>query len=182
MTNSRATRTPNALRVCCAFGLLVVALSAVCWCVGIRLNLTSSMPVGFYRILGTSTERNVLVLLCLPKPVAEFAHERGYVPNGFCESGVAPLGKRIVAIPGDTVIMTPAGVVVNGVLIPNSRPLPRDGRNHALPAMTMRLSVVPSHEIWVLSQYSSRSFDSRYFGPIPDSSVRATIRPLLTQQ
>lgn len=126
-------------------------------------------------------ERNVLVLLCLPKPVAEFAHERGYVPNGFCESGVAPLGKRIVAIPGDTVVMTPAGVRVNGVLIPNSRPLPRDGRNRRLPALTVRLSVVPPHQIWVLSQYSSRSFDSRYFGPIPDSSVQATIRPFLTR-
>ena len=139
------------------------------------------MPVGFYRILGTSTERNVLVLLCLPKPVAEFAHERGYAPNGFCESGVAPLGKRIVAIPGDTVVVTAAGVMVNGVLIPNSRPLVRDGRNRGLPALTVRLSVVRPHQIWVLSPYSNRSFDSRYFGPIPDSSVRATIRPLLTQ-
>ena len=181
MTNSRATRTPNALRVCCAFGLLLLALSALCWRLGIRLNLTSSMPVGLYRILGTSTERNVLVLLCLPKPVAEFAHERGYVPNGFCESGVAPLGKRIVAISGDTVVMTPAGVMVNGVLIPNSRPLLRDARNRGLPALTVRLSVVRPHQIWVLSQYSSRSFDSRYFGPIPDSCVRAAIRPLLTQ-
>ena len=158
-----------------------MVLSAVCRCLGIRLNLTSSMPVGFYRILGTSTERNVLVLLCLPKPLAEFAHERGYVPHGFCESGVAPLGKRIVAIPGDTVVMTPAGIMVNGVLIPNSRPLLRDGRNRRLPELSARRSVVPPHQLWVLSQYSNRSFDSRYFGPIPDTSVRATMRPLLTR-
>jgi conjugative transfer signal peptidase TraF len=181
MPKSRATRKPNAVRASCSLGLFVAAFSSACWWLGIRLNLTASMPVGLYRIVQTRTQRNVLVLICLPESIAEFAHERGYVPNGYCHSGVAPLGKSIVAVPGDTVAMTPAGLQVNGSLIPNSRPLPRDGRNRGLPELTTQLSVVPPHQFWVLSQYSNRSFDSRYFGPIPDTSVRATIRPLLTQ-
>ena len=176
MTNSRATRTPDALRVCCAFGLLVVALSAVCWCVGIRLNLTSSMPVGFYRILGTSTERNVLVLLCLPKPVAEFAHERGYVPNGNCPSGVAPVGKPVLAVAGDTVVLTAEGVQISGRLLPNSKPLPRDSEGRPLPMLALGRYVLRPGEMWLLSTYSERSFDSRYFGPVRTTGVVAVIK------
>lgn len=162
-------------------GLLAAALSSACWWLGVRLNLTASMPVGFYRVVRGATERNVIVLICLPESIAEFAHERGYLPNGSCRGGVAPIGKRIVAVPGDTVAMTQAGLQVNGVLIPNSKSLPRDGRHRQLPELTKQLSIVAPHQLWVLSWYSSRSFDSRYFGPIPDSAVQATIRPLLTQ-
>ena len=37
-------------------------------------------------------------------------------------------------------------------------------------------------QIWVVSSYSSKSFDSRYFGPVPLQTVREWVRPLITEQ
>lgn len=162
------------------FAALVAATPLLAWWLGIRLNLTASMPVGLYRAVSTPIQRNTLVLFCLPESIATYAHTRGYAPNGYCHGGVSPLGKRIVAIGGDTVVMTSAGLEVNGVLIANSKALVRDGRNRMLPVLSVRSSVVPPRYIWVISQYSERSFDSRYFGAIPDSCVRSGLRPLFT--
>ena len=35
-------------------------------------------------------------------------------------------------------------------------------------------------ELWVIATDSRRSFDSRYFGPLPEQNVLAVVRPLLT--
>jgi type IV secretory pathway protease TraF len=39
--------------------------------------------------------------------------------------------------------------------------------------------IVGSGEIWLVSSYSPRSFDSRYFGPVKVGRVVATVRPVL---
>jgi type IV secretory pathway protease TraF len=33
----------------------------------------------------------------------------------------------------------------------------------------------------VISSFNARSFDSRYFGPVPIASIRCHLRPLLTE-
>jgi type IV secretory pathway protease TraF len=35
--------------------------------------------------------------------------------------------------------------------------------------------------VWVISSFNSRSFDSRYFGPIPASSIRSRLQALITE-
>jgi len=42
--------------------------------------------------------------------------------------------------------------------------------------------VVEPGSLWLLSGYSVSSFDSRYFGPVPVSHVRAKAVPLLTSR
>jgi type IV secretory pathway protease TraF len=37
---------------------------------------------------------------------------------------------------------------------------------------------VGSGDIWVLSGHDPRSFDSRYFGPVPVANVQGEARPL----
>src|SRR6266487_7002691 len=106
-------------------------------------DLTSSLPVGLYVISPSLPVRGALVLVCLPAKVGAFAHARGYVPRGEeCPNGVAPIGKPVAAIAGDTVAVTPAGLVVNGVAVPNSQPLATDRKGRPLSRMRVARWVV----------------------------------------
>lgn len=42
-------------------------------------------------------------------------------------------------------------------------------------------SVVRDGGVWVLGVQRERSWDSRYFGPIPASSIVSVARPLITR-
>ena len=138
------------------------------------------MPVGVYRAVQRATlQRGLVVLACLPRTTAEFARKRRYVPNGSCDSGTAPLGKEIVAVAGDTVTVVPEGLIVRGVLIRNSKALRRDSRGRSMPRIAASKYPVPNGEFWAVSTYSERSFDSRYFGPLPTSSIVAIVRPVV---
>ena len=171
-----------------AGGLSVIAwfaspmlLLVMGWLAGLRLNLTGSLPVGLYVTSPSLPVRGALVLACLPAKVAAFAHARGYVPRGEeCPNGVAPIGKPVAAIAGDTVAVTPAGLFVNGVAVPNSRALATDRKGRPLFRVRVARWVVESGTIWIVSSYSRFSFDSRYFGPIEVRQVRATLQPLWT--
>ena len=149
------------------------------WLAGLRVNLTGSMPVGIYTTARGTPTRGSIVLACLPSDVAVFAKMRGYVPHGgSCPSGVLPVGKPILALPGDTVVVTTTGLLVNGVLVPNSEPLSRDTKGRPLPRPQPGHYVVDADELWLVSAYSRFSFDSRYFGPVNADQVRAHVRVL----
>lgn len=158
-----------------------LALVAAGWLAGLRLNLTGSLPVGLYLASRATPVRGAIVLTCLPPDVAAFAKERGYVPGGGgCPGGVVPVGKPILAIRGDTVTVTLSGLLVNGVPVPNSQPLEVDRKGRPLPRVAVGTYVVARGELWVLSRYSRFSFDSRYFGAVQASQVRASLRSLWT--
>ncbi len=148
---------------------------------GLRLNLTGSLPVGLYVASRGAPVRGALVLACLPTAIVAFAEERGYVPRGDeCPGGMVPIGKPVLAVGGDTVTVTPSGLLVNGALVPNSRPLAADRKGRPLPRLVVGRYVVGPGELWVLSSYSRLSFDSRYFGAIHVSQVHARLRRLWT--
>jgi len=158
-----------------------LALLAAGWFVGLRLNLTGSLPVGLYLESRATPVRGAIVLACLPPEVAAFARERGYVPRGgTCPGGVLPVGKPILAIAGDTVSVTPTGLLLNGVPVPNSQALEVDRKGRPLPRLAVGRYVVGPGELWVLSPYSRLSFDSRYFGAVQAGQVRAGLRRLWT--
>jgi len=141
-----------------------VALLAAGWLAGLRLNLTGSLPVGLYVASGGRPARGALVLACLPPRVAEFARARGYVPRGgACPGGVVPVGKSILAVPGDTVTVTLM-----------------DRKGRPLPGLAISRYVVGPGELWLLSSYSPWSFDSRYFGAVKVGQVRAKLWRLWT--
>ncbi len=153
-----------------------VVLLATAWLVGLRLNLTSSLPIGVYLASGSAPVRGTLVLACLPPRVAAFARARGYVPRGGeCPGGTVPVGKPVAAVKGDTVTVTPSGLFVNSVTVPNSEPLRSDRKGRPLPRLAAGRYVVGPGEFWVLSSYSRLSFDSRYFGAVSVGQVRARL-------
>jgi type IV secretory pathway protease TraF len=78
--------------------------------------------------------------------------------------------KLIAGMPGDWITTTPSGTYINGKLIPNSAPL----LSPHYPFGTFELG--PS-SLWLVGK-DPRSWDSRYFGPIPETLINATAEPI----
>jgi conjugative transfer signal peptidase TraF len=92
----------------------------------------------------------------------------------------APPLKQIAAIPGDIVTLTDDQVWINeasllgsGTLANDSAGLPRV----PFPRGTHR--VLPG-EYWLFATNLPQSFDSRYFGPVSESSILTSLVPVVT--
>jgi conjugative transfer signal peptidase TraF len=153
---------------------------ATCGIVGLRINASPSLPIGLY--ITSSESLGDLIAFCPTEPFASFALSRGYRDAGACGDGGAPLLKPVVARTGDLVEVSVVGIAVNDHLLPNTAPLRVDTKGRPLTAWPRGRYVVEPDSVWVASSYSPRSFDSRYFGPIPISSIRDHVKPLLTLQ
>lgn len=140
--------------------------------------VSGSMPAGFYLRM-PSQLHPPLALLCLPENLARLGRARGYLGLGVCPGHVAAALKPVVAAAGDEVSLDHDGVRVNGRLLPNSAPRRQDhlGRPLRSPAPT-RFQLLPG-SILAISSYTPRSWDGRYWGPLPTSAVRAWATPLL---
>jgi conjugative transfer signal peptidase TraF len=145
---------------------------------GIRINTSPSLPIGLYQV--ASGPDATLVEFCPPEPFGSMANARGYRRAGTCPDGGSPLMKPIVARAGDSLRLSERGMAVNGRALPNSAPLLKDTANRPLSPWPYGTYAVQPGTVWVVSGYHPRSFDSRYFGPIPEALVRNCVRPLLT--
>ena len=164
-----------ALLLCAPFFVLYTTFRIF----GIRINLTSSLERGFYVVSQTPSAN--LVEFCPEGNAAIISLQRGYrTPGGTCPDGGSPLMKPIAAVPGDYVEVTTNGVRVNGKLIPNSAAHFKDHRGRNLDPWPNGKYIVPTGSLWVISDFNSWSFDSRYFGPIPSCIVQHRLRPLWT--
>ena len=139
---------------------------------GYRVSFTPSMPVGIWRVVPTADyPRGATVSVCLP---VDFP----FLPRGSCPLGMQPLLKQLVALPGDVVTVTPAGVSLNdGPLLPHSAPLSQDSDGKPLPS---RLGTWRLTGYWLYGTDSPRSFDSRYFGEVAAADLRGIVRPVLS--
>ena len=166
---------------------------------GLYFNTSDSLPYGLYRAYYRSDvqvgffaleqngavqplflERGSLVLVCLPQSVAQLARTRNYVNAGKCPGNTAPVGKHVVALVGDRVLVNASGVKVNGTLLPHSAPVVRDATGAQMPGAGLTSPyVLRPGEYLVLNALDS-SFDSRYFGVIHDTDMVATLKPVFT--
>lgn len=178
----RTSLLDRAGRVLLTAGISVVAFWVLAYAFGVRYNRTPSLPRGFYsseKVETADVAPGQIVLVCPPEETALFALERGYIRRGPCASGVSPLGKVVVAMGGDTVVVGQWAVTVNGYEVPFSQPLFEDSIGRPIRPI-MGTTVVPEGHVYVLSNYHGRSFDSRYIGPLRASDVTRTLKPLLT--
>jgi type IV secretory pathway protease TraF len=76
------------------------------------------------------------------------------------------------------VIVSRAGVTVNGRPVLDTAPLDKDSAGRPLVPFAPGTYRVKWREVWLLAAYDPRSFDSRYFGPVPEASVLALARPV----
>ena len=128
---------------------------------------TSAAPIGFYWRTAPRPGRGKLIEFCLPEDVAIFAEARGYIGHGSCPGNTESLGKIVMGMPGDVVTVDPAEA------------LKRDSAGRPMEHFPFGQHRVPAGEVWVHGA-ARNSFDSRYFGPVPVSNIRASLQPLFT--
>lgn len=162
-----------------AFGAAV--LIAVGKASGIRISTTdSAAPAGVYRIAGHEVRRGELVAACLPLRAVKLGLARGYLRAGDCPGHTEPVDKVIGALPGDLVDIEPGWVSVNGVRFPDSATASRDSAGRPLAHVAWGERHVAPGEVWLFGFNDPRSWDSRYFGPVPLANLRGELRPVVT--
>jgi conjugative transfer signal peptidase TraF len=155
----------------------VLGAGYVCLEAKIRYNHSPSMPKGIW--LERSTEGHIfaagdIVAVCPPLT----AWQRIYLESGPCQTGLEPILKPIVAVAGDTVIVSTAGVSINGTPAPDSTPLTHDRWGHALAAWPAGTYTVAPGQAWLLAPMPD-SLDSRYLGPVEIGYVQALATPMV---
>ena len=140
-------------------------------------NDTPSLPRGFYHAEKTDTLAVGDVLrVCVPESWSAIARRRGYLDRGNCPGNTSPMGKMVVALPGDMVDVRPDGVRVDGRLLSGSTPRLKDSQGRDLDPFFGWLVLGPGECFAVNTSYSL-SFDSRYFGPVRCVAPFTTLVP-----
>jgi conjugative transfer signal peptidase TraF len=142
-------------------------------------NTDSAAPAGIYRVVSGKFQRGDLVAACLPIAIARQGLARGYLRTGACAGNAEPVGKIVGALPGDIVEIEPTWIGINGVRLKHSAVSGRDSVGRALPHVAWGSYRVQAGEVWLFGFNDRRSWDSRYFGPIPLANIRGQIKPVL---
>ncbi len=104
---------------------------------------------------------------------------RGYIGAGFCPGGYGYVIKKIVGLPDDRVSIARQGVSVNGKAVPNSAPSQADTEGKPLHFCETAYTLGAA-QVLLMSDYSPKSFDERYFGPVEQTGIKGVLRPVFT--
>ena len=147
---------------------------------GLRVNRTHSFPPGVYWAVPKAPALGDLVMFRPPEEaVFDEALARGYIGRGGFTHYEQML-KRLVAVGGDVVSITAAGVTVNGRLLANSKPQAVDLAARPLPVWRLENYRLSVGEVLLMSDYTPNSFDGRYFGPLSRTQILSVVRPVWT--
>jgi conjugative transfer signal peptidase TraF len=157
-------------------GITLIALYGSYFC-GFRFNISSSMPIGIYKIQPSSDfKKGDLVAVCLPKNLAKYGFDRGYISKGSCSSGYAPLIKEVIATPNDYVVMNQAGITVNKVFY-DFKQQQFDSQNRSLTPQNIDQKIAG---FLLIGNNSKNSWDSRYFGVIDSSNINGRMQKIIS--
>ena len=133
-------------------------------------NASTSVPVGLYAIHPIDViHSGELVLVLPPDAVARYLDQRGYLPRG------VPILKHVLALPGQSVCRIERTITVDGVAVGDA--LDRDRQGRGLPAW-QGCRTIAHDEVFLMNSRSAFSLDSRYFGPLPASTIIGRAAPL----
>ena len=79
---------------------------------------------------------------------------------------VTKVFKRVIGLPGETISSSGSSILVNGV--PLSEPYLAAAQESGPPVASQ---VIPANEYFVLGDNRTNSLDSRFFGPVPSTSI-----------
>src|SRR5262245_55526892 len=102
------------------------SLWAVLQVLGLTINLSGSMPIGFYRRTQEPIAIGTIVAACLPVDIAQLGLTRGYLHTGSCPGRTQAVLKRVAAMAGDVVAVQPEGLTINGRPVVQSAVLAQD--------------------------------------------------------
>lgn len=135
-------------------------------------NTSASVPVGLYRIVpGNHVGVTDLAVVMPPAELAAFLDARRYLPRGL------PLIKRVLALGGTTVCRYSSAIIAyDGIY---GQALARDRRGRPLPEW-QGCRTLHDGEAFFMNWESPDSFDSRYFGPLPITTIIGRAIPVWT--
>ncbi len=134
-------------------------------------NPSPSMPIGYYLRAAAPPAKGRIIAFRVPGPGRAYATAHiPYVVRG-------AIIKPVIAAAGDQVC-TGDQLKINGRVVAPIATADRQGR--ALPQWR-DCRVLRRDEYFVFSNRIPNSFDSRYYGPVAQSEVIGTFRPLWTR-
>jgi conjugative transfer signal peptidase TraF len=136
-------------------------------------NASPSVPIGLYALSKIDTLKPGDLVAAKPPPaLSRFMAERFYLPEGL------PLIKHVGAVPGDTVCRQGQVIFIDGDPVATAEF--RDHLGRTLPAW-QGCHRLAAKDVFLLNSEVPDSFDGRYFGVLPLSSVLGRTVPLFTR-
>lgn len=133
-------------------------------------NSSASVPIGLYRVLAPRPLHvGDFAVVMPPDPLAAALAARGSLPSG------VPLIKPIAAVGGQTICRQDLRITIDGAFVGTA--LAHDHRGGPLLVWAGCLTLGLS-EVFLMNPAEPDSFDGRYFGPLPVSSVIGRAAPL----
>jgi conjugative transfer signal peptidase TraF len=166
------------MNTCTTLALTAAAAALVAATVGEKpvprfvWNASESVPIGLYRV--QPADRLIvtdLVVAYPPEDLATRLAEGGYLPRG------VPLIKRVLALPGQIVCREKLAITVDGIEM--GAAFGRDRRGRALPSW-QGCRVLAKGEVFLMNWDEPASLDSRYFGPLPLTTIVGRAAPFWT--
>jgi conjugative transfer signal peptidase TraF len=135
-------------------------------------NASASVPVGLYRMRSVAAPKvGDLVAVLPPEQLAGLLAERHYLPRG------VPMLKHVAATSGQRVCRIGTRITVDGKHLGDA--LERDHLGRALP-LWKGCRALARGDIFLMNPDVPDSFDGRYFGPLPVSTITGRLTPLWT--
>jgi len=128
-----------------------------------------SLPEGKYLLIESSQlEAGIPTLLCIEGSYGDLAIRREYAPRPPLPSACrgAQMAKIIAGLPGDTIRVIQDSVRVNQRAWLHAPMYQRDSKERRMPVKRGTF-ILSDSECYALSLWYAKSYDSRYFGPIP---------------
>lgn len=160
--------------------VFAVAISSFFIVSDFKINTSESFPVGIYKVTPTKTVNiGDLIVICPSNTVGWKATYKDYLPQSLeCkETHTVSLLKRVVALKGDVVEVLNQ-VSVNGKVLKNSDVLKLDGKNRPVKSCEGKY-LMGERDVWVMSDYNRKSYDSRYFCALSIQNIIGVAKPLI---
>lgn len=175
--------TKTVLIFCLAMILLIAIVdlfSVVALSAGYYMNWTASMPIGLYKVNAPNQlQRGDDVMACLPPAIGKVGLHQEYLMPGKCPGGFDPIIKELIALSGDSVVLSSEAITVNGKIYP-AHTRDKDHLGRVLAAIP-RGNYPNTQSYWLYGKNSPEdSWDSRYWGGVDRGSIIKTATPILT--
>ncbi len=147
---------------------------------GIVFTYTGSLPTGFYyqKNFNNKIQIGQIVSFCLPQNIAKYGYDRGYIGEGNCQGGYAALMKEVVAIPGDDIVINDNDIIVNHKVY--YAPVGFHDSHGLTVKRFVNNGSYKATGYWFYGFGSpTYSWDSRYYGEVPQANILHEYKPLL---
>ena len=170
--DSRISRT-KLLAAALASALFAFLLFASPGTGHLYINTTPSLPEGLYITTDSIPVKGDIVVFDAPPEIAGIADARGWKPAGI------PFMKKIGATAGETYEIREEDGTLQFYIGTEyiGRVYEKDSQGRPMPLRIGKFDVPEGHFLPIAE--NEKSFDGRYYGPIPRKCIRSSAKPLL---